>query len=388
MQGPIKILLDARKIADGGIGVYTRNLIRGLLTQPGIELTLLGESEKLSAYPWLSEVRIFEEAASPYSINELFFLGKRINKKKFDLYHTPHFVLPYGIKTPSIVTIHDLIHLSHPEKAYYPLISGALLRSALSRATRVLTVSKASFADLERLSKHDKKVVSRIRLIPNALDPSLADIEINYERILSRMQLEKNHYFLVVSSMSKPHKGVKEAIEAFQALKAERSVADQEQSKLKLVLVGKGSQQFSGKSTFDDILCCGEVTTEELVNLYAGARGLLMPSRAEGFCLPVLEAKAFGAVVVSTPVPAVLELLDDFDFVSPDFSVKSLKETMQQCLNKEYNDLRKSADAQEFDYKKFSVQELGRSVLKVYQEALYCDHNTDSESYQLEGQSI
>jgi len=50
------------------------------------------------------------------------------------------------------------------------------------------------------------------------------------------------------------------------------------------------------------------VSDQELAALYAGARVVLVPSRAEGFGLPVLEAMAAGVPVVASDIPALREV--------------------------------------------------------------------------------
>jgi len=310
-------------------------------------------------------------------------MGRRISAQDFDLFHTPHFVLPFGIKIPSIITIHDLIHLSHPEKNYYPLICGALIKSALRRATRVLTVSKSTLSEIKKLCGSDYQVSERLRLVPNALEPSFKKISLDVDKVLTEARLEQDLYFLVVSSMSKPHKGVKDAIEAFRLLTS----GDSQYFKIKLALLGKGSEGIERDANCKDIVFLGEVNQKELASLYSGAFALLVPSKAEGFCLPVLEAKALGVTVVSRPVPAIMELLDDSDYLCSNFSIAAMVEALKACLSQREPGSKRQSSHRNFDYSKFSVNKIGSSVLDVYKEALPQDLKGTEDVCLFEGSS-
>ena len=55
----------------------------------------------------------------------------------------------------------------------------------------------------------------------------------------------------------------------------------------------------------------GYVSKDELVELYRGAAALVLPSRYEGFGLPVVEAMASGTPVVAAPDAALREIAAD-----------------------------------------------------------------------------
>lgn len=355
-QAKLRVLLDARKLGDGGIGTYIENLIGGFL-ELGVALTVIGPRSKLLRFGLIDHVGIINDETPSYSLSELFLLGRRINQRDFDIYHCPHFTLPRGIKIPSVITVHDLIHIRYPERFYYPMVAGHLIRSAVQRATRVLSVSHAARAELELYCGHDPLLRRKLSVVPNAVDPIFGMApDIRHER----------PYFLAVVSNSKPHKGLKELVEGFQMFCASRSNALA--SIPRLVLAGEGARGL--RDMHGAIAPLGPVSKERLVRLYQNASALVVPSRAEGFCLPVLEAHACGTPVVTTPVPAIREIVSDNDVICSGFSASDIAEGLSQFFSASIQ--RKEAARRSAGrwFEKYSRAEMARQVLEVYANAV------------------
>lgn len=361
-QEPLRVLLDARKLGDGGIGVYITNLICGLAVTEGIDLTVIVSGGRENLIPKNAKVKVLIDKAKSYSLDELFLMPRRIDFKNYDVFHTPHFPLPYGIPVPTVLTIHDTIHLTHPEKLFYPTIAKYLLRSSMQRAAGVVTVSQASKRSLISLCKD---VVSKVRVIPNAIGPNLSTNNINNIGDESGLDFP---YILAVFSNRKPHKGFNDLIEAFKA--AQVSIGN-----MSLVLAGSGIST-AHKDISENIKFVGEVTDTQLQNLYSGARFLVMPSMMEGFSLPVLEAKSQGTPIVSRPVPAVCELLDDNDYLCSDMSVAALSAGLVEGVrrfdsaNKDRQS-RTRIDSNDL-LEKYSINNTTAQIIEVYR-SVSCD---------------
>jgi glycosyltransferase involved in cell wall biosynthesis len=323
-----RVLIDARKLGDGGIGVYVENLIRGLAEVGAVQLTALvrpGAGDRFDLPP---SVALITENTPCYSLKELLVLGRRVDWSAFDIFHTPHYVLPYGVRVPSVVTVHDLIHIEEPEKFYYPAIAKALIRSAVSRADAVLAVSNATRSAVEQLTG---AAAGKIRHVPNAIAPFLA-------RSTSSLALPAalagvGPFFLSVLSNCKPHKGVPELLDAFDRFKRSEQWRGAAAVCPNLVLAGYGAEEIlANKAALaelqqrGDVIVVGAVADDQLAALYAKALALVVPSRLEGFCLPALEAQSVGTPVVCRPVGALKELVTERDVVAEDMSVEALAE--------------------------------------------------------------
>ena len=87
--------------------MYTENLITGLLEVGGVAITVLYSDERCRTAPYGSQVEWLWEAARPYSVDEMLRMPARIDLSRFDIFHTPHYMLPYRIPIPTVVTVHD-----------------------------------------------------------------------------------------------------------------------------------------------------------------------------------------------------------------------------------------------------------------------------------------
>lgn len=352
----IRVLLDGRKLGDGGIGVYIYNLIRGLSELSGVELTVLTSQLRQSLIP--EGISAVIDDAKNYSFNELFMMPRRLDLLQYDLWHSPHFMLPFGLPIPSVVTIHDTIHLDFPERWIHSLVAKNLIKSAMQRANRILTVSDSS---RESLSKLTMNIKSKIEVVPNAI----AETFLRPNKSASGIN---GSYFLGVFSNTKPHKGLGDLLIAYDAVR-------EELDGLQLVLVGSGlTNENRDLAEFADILArpevtiLGEVSDSWLRALYAGAAFLAAPSLAEGFGLPVLEAKSQGTPILSRPTPAILELLDEEDIVCSDNTVEELAQGLIEAHEK--FSTRQQSNIPKVDLSKFSTTNTASRVLEVYRSAL------------------
>lgn len=301
------VLIDARKIGDGGIGTYIVNVVEGLLRFSECRLTLLIFPNQELPKNWSEyqeRLSLMVTQSGLYSLRELFLLPREIDWGQINLFHSPHFTIPCYLPIPSVVTVHDLIQISHPERWFYPFVARLYLRNALRVASAIVTVSETTKRELLRQFPGYR---GSIRVIPNA-SPD--------EGELQRYNPSTREYFLAVLSNNKPHKGIDRLLGAYSKLQQQLGARCPD-----LVLVGAGTVDLSDAP---GIYCRGVVDPVELNQLYAEAIGLVVASTVEGFCLPVIEARLRGTPTISTPVPAVMEILGPSDVVSRDFSVDAM----------------------------------------------------------------
>lgn len=331
---PLRVLFDGRKLGDGGIGVYIDNTVRGLLARGDVDLTIIAKPRQCEAVEWRREVAWLYDNARPYSLAEYLLLARRIDFSGYDLFHSPHYTLPFGVRIPSIVTIHDLIHIEHPERVYYPFVARNLIRSAVKRASAVIAVSEDTRRSLMRCIGNEG---ADITVIPNAVPAWMIGVEARDTSHPDSFGLSgETPYFVAVLSNLKPHKGAEELLQAYASLQMRFSLNGAAARCPRLLLVGHGAQALREgarkvQQLSEGVSIIGTVKPDVLRGLYQRADAVVVASRAEGFCLPALEAQSVGTRVVCTPVPALLEFVTDRDLVARDFSSEALAEALYQA---------------------------------------------------------
>jgi glycosyltransferase involved in cell wall biosynthesis len=310
---PPAIGLDARKARDFGIGTYTRELTAALAAAPGagdFRFVLFARERDRELFARLPANFSLRVANDPgYSLSELTLFPRRVRKERLALFHALHYVVPPFLGTPSVVTVHDLIHLHpdhSPKRWAYPY-ARIMLSRAVSRARVVITVSDtirreiagrypSAAAKIEVISQG---VASQFRFAP---DPGVV-------QLLSKKYELPARYALFLGN-ERPHKNLKRILHSFELVgRTDREIG--------LVLAGPlpRSSWFgalvSSTGLAGRVRTLGVVPQEDLPGLYAGALLFLSPTLEEGFGLPAVEAMASGTPVVASAIPIWQETCGD-----------------------------------------------------------------------------
>ncbi len=224
--------------------------------------------------------------------------------------HTTYFPPPV-LRCASVVTVHDVSFLRHPE--WFTARDGAVLHTGVRLAARTA----------ERLvvpSEHARREVmellhvagERVVVTPEAAGPQFRPVDEAVARATTAGLGIDGPYVLAVGNLQ-PRKNLRRLLVAWRGL-----VAAGEHHDCRLVLAGglHGREEQLADLLADPHLARSVITTgylphEQLPALYSGAQAFVLPSLYEGFGLPILEAMACAAPVACSNAASLPEVAGD-----------------------------------------------------------------------------
>lgn len=306
------ILIDGREFAAGrrtGIGRFLEGLLSAV-SEAHPEWRLTVAMSKLCALPASLEAKV-EVLYLPH-LPELFWPHLA---KGHDLFLSPYPKLPWRrLPCPAVHTVHDVLYLTHP--AYrgnvLRVVAAKLrLRRALKLAALTWFDSSASLAACEALAGVGRSEV-RFPAIDAGFTPGEAGTA--------------EPYFLYVGN-GLPHKNVPVLLQAIRDVDA------------KLVLVGVrgGDGVIAGLDAAmrARVLCPDSVTDPELLTLYRDAVAVLLPSGAEGYGYPPLEAMACGTPAIVADIPVLRETTGEAAMLCDPHNADAWRQAMADMLQPE-----------------------------------------------------
>lgn len=315
----LRVILDqVGSDMPSGIGRYALELTRQLIaTAPrGCDVMGIVPASPESAYarietelPGLS--RLFKSALDRSQLRAAWQHGFT-RLPGTGMVHAPSLFAPLRrhdrVNSPGdqiVVTIHDAVPWTHPETLPAGVVSWtrAMAKRAQRHADAVVVPTHAVAEQLgAALDLGD-----RIRVIAGAVSSSLVVPDDAGDRA-DRLGLP-SRYVLAVGPFE-ARKGIGELLWA---------LADPAAPSIPLVLAGPTSGadvdleavRVDARLAPDRVISLGTLDDADLAVVYDRASAVVVPSLAEGFALPVLEAMSLGAPVIHSDSPALVELAAD-----------------------------------------------------------------------------
>jgi len=306
------LLVDGREFVAGrrtGIGRFLEGLLLALHSvHPDWRVTVA--MKKDCALP--SSLRDkAQELYVPHAV-ELFW---PVLARGYQLFLSPYPKLPWRqLPCPAIHTVHDVLYLSHP--AY----KGSRLRvwAAKARLARSLKHATLTWFDSEASLGACRTLFG---YVPNAMVHHLA-VDVMFQPQISGES--DDPYFLFVGN-GLPHKNLAVLLQAMGDVDARLVCVGVRHADMWLAQCNDAvRQKIEFRQGVDD---------EDLLTLYRGAVALLLPSTAEGYGYPPLEAMACGTPAIVSDIPVLRETTGGAAMTCPADDVAAWRRALQAMLD-------------------------------------------------------
>lgn len=299
----MRIGYDAKRAFNNhrGLGNYSRDTIRIIASHfPDYQLDLYTPKIDQSINFTCSQNATIIQPKHHFmtSIWRTFGITKEAEKRQLDLYHGLSHELPVGIektRIPTVVTMHDLIFIRHPELYHFidrKLYNIKYLRSC-RMADHIIAVSQQTKNDLIELWGIDEK---KIRVVYQGCHPAFCQQVTENQKQNVKQKYHLPDTFLLNVGAIEPRKNQLLILKALKAIDIDEP----------LVIAGRKTdyiielQQYVEKYKLQNqVHILPNVDFGDLPALYQNASIFIYPSQYEGFGIPVVEALQSGVPVIA-----------------------------------------------------------------------------------------
>ena len=366
----MRIGLDGIPLASTktGIGHYTLELSRALARiDPEDEFELISPYRFSSSFEQNPpNLRAVEAARRRF----WWFVGLPLYLRRhpLSLFHGTNYEIPMWSKCPTVLTIHDLSLLVHPETHEPHVVRRARYRLPLMARSATKIITATEFMKRE-VSEHFKIDPARIAVTPYAQRQNFHPLS-RGETEQMRARFEIEDVFVLFVGTIEPRKNLITLLRAFAEVIRTTELRPQ------LVIAGKKGWLMDEMSNYINsedlsarIKFTGYITDEDLGALYSSCTVCVYPSLYEGFGLPPLEAMACGAPVIASNVPSLFESTGKAALLVPPTDVQQLSQAIAEMIrNPEKRAYFSKAGLERAS--QFSWERTAELTLEVYREVV------------------
>lgn len=326
--------------------------------------------EDMDVLPQTNNFTIVQVKASSYPVWEQYYLPKAVKEYQIDVLHCTSNTAPINLNVPLILTLHDIIYLekwNFTQGTSYQIVGNLYRRwnvpIVVKNAKHILTVSNF---ERDRITSHFKFNQNQVSTAYNGVGKHFAPITDKAEllRIKELYHLPDDYIFFLGNT--DPKKNVIGVLKALSILKQKGQL----KSKLLMLDINRNylsnlMKQINDESLMDDIVFSGYVPNKDLPAIYNQASLFLYPSLRESFGIPLLEAMACGAPLITSNTSSMPEIANNAAlFVNP-FNASEIADAIMKLQSND--DLKKELVANGFKrVENFTWENNAKQTLEWY----------------------
>jgi glycosyltransferase involved in cell wall biosynthesis len=327
---------ELRKDSHTGIGRYIINFIEvASQKRKEFEFYLYGNQfSTINRLPQCCTIKIIPERLTCWW--DHITLANQLNKDSIDLFLSPYYKAPFFARCPVIITIHDLMFLYISErKAPRKWIYNALFKFATRRiAKKAHFIITDSYYSKSEIIQFLQIPDSKIKVIYLGVSPLFHPVsDEKYIELVKQKYQIKGEYLFYLGNF-KPHKNVIRLIEAYHLLPQDY------RNQYSLVLAGaKDNNLLNVLAICKDleiekhVIYIEAPTERDLPALYSGARAFIIPSLAEGFGLPAIEAMACATPVIAGNGGSLPEIVGNAGIIVDSQNTEEIFKAINKLIN-------------------------------------------------------
>lgn len=372
----MRIGFDAKRafFNKSGLGNYSRDTIRILGSYyPDNHYFLFTPDDNLTLYE-LPDVHNLDVVKPDTPAHKTFpaywrslHLRKSIRSQNLDIFHGLSNELPNDIRLAgvrSVVTIHDLIYLRHPE--FYKRIDRFIYqkksKGSCAKADRIIAISRQTRDDLMEFYGLEE---DRITIVYQGCSPIFYyKVEENVKKTIQQKYKIPSRYLLQVGTLEER----KNAMATLRAIRENRI-------DIPLVLAGRRTSyarkltEYIERHKMNHVYILDELDFKDLPAIYQMAEATLYPSFFEGFGIPILEALNSRVPVITTAGGCFHEAGGEHSLYIDPNSPEEIAAAIQTLLT----DSAKRDNIIEKSYQHalgFRDEHIGQNLMEVYKSLL------------------
>ena len=301
-MGALHVAISVLCGSTGGPATYGKRLVAALAARDDVRITVLTDEPAAFASDHIAIEHLPMRGGLDRLRWQFAALPRALRTLRPDVYHDTKNALPFALRVPAVVTVHDLAYHTVPES--FGFGSRTFLRWATKHAVRraqgVIVPSHATANDLRRVHP---ECAGRIHVVPHGIDPAATFAPEQLAAVRARLRLPER--FVLHVGTIQARKNVDLVVDGV-ALLRQRGFSQ------RTVVVGRkgwlAAKALHALERDPTALWLEHVSGDDLAAIYALADAFVSPSAYEGFGFAVADAMAAGVPTVISDISSLPEL--------------------------------------------------------------------------------